>query len=161
NYLVVAFSLLVTAQPSLQEQESSSPANATFNVDEQRLRAFYWRLGNNLSFIVSPILLALGGLGNPLCIVVLLKKYRTNQTVIYLCILAAFDFLVLYTGLLRQYLRETFNYDLRHSSTLVCKAHVFLTYVFMEVSSYILVAVTYNRFTIVFNRTGCCRATKP
>jgi len=42
------------------------------------------------------------GIGNPLCILVLIRKRKTNPTILYLCLLTAFDILVLYTGLLRQ-----------------------------------------------------------
>jgi hypothetical protein len=52
---------------------------------------------------------------------------------------------------LRQYLMVQFEYDVRDISTLVCKTHTFLTYTFLEISSYILVALTLNRFRIIFN----------
>ena len=56
-----------------------------------------------------------------------------------------------------KYLKEVFNYDLRSTSTLNCKFHIFITYTFMQISSYLLVAVTVNRFTIMFNRTLFCK----
>ena len=34
---------------------------------------------------------------------------------------------------------------------------IFLTYTFMQISSYILVAVTVNRLAITYNRTMCCK----
>ena len=69
------------------------------NMEGQR---FYKNLGQKMIIIISPFLLLLGGIGNPLCIVVLMRKRPANPTILYLCLLAAFDFLVLYTGLLRQ-----------------------------------------------------------
>jgi hypothetical protein len=42
--------------------------------------------------------------------------------------------------------------DIRNSHTISCKFHTFLTYTFMQISSYILVAVTFNRLIIMFNR---------
>ncbi len=120
-------------------------------------RAFYTTLGKQISLIISPILLVIGGIGNPLCIAVLIRKRKSNPTIVYLCLLAAIDFLVLFTGLLRKYLKESMNIDLRGYSTLNCKFHIFFTYTFMQISSYILVAVTVNRFTIMFSRTIFCR----
>ena len=81
---------------------------------------FYKNLGQKMIIIVSPFLLLLGGIGNPLCIIVLIRKRQTNPTILYLCLLAAFDFLVLYTGLLRQvkiqffYLKIILVYTLSH-----------------------------------------------
>jgi hypothetical protein len=130
------------------------------NVSDLNLfenREFFIDLGRTLSLFISPILLLLGGLGNPLCILILLRKNYHNPTIVYLCLLAAFDCLVLFTGLLRQYLKDAFQIDIRNYNSFSCKIHVFLTYTFMQISSYILVAVALNRFTIVFNRTICCK----
>jgi hypothetical protein len=65
-----------------------------------KAQKFYKNLGQNMIITLSPFLLLLGGIGNPLCIIVLIRK--PNPTKLYLCLLAACDFLVLYTGLLRQ-----------------------------------------------------------
>ncbi|CAF0955573.1 unnamed protein product [Brachionus calyciflorus] len=132
--------------------------NKTISISDNReIYKFYENLGNKMTAILAPILLIIGGVGNPLCIIILLKGKRKNPTVIYLCILAFFDFLVLYTGLLRQYINETWNYDIRNFSNVFCKLHIFMTYTFMQISSYILVSVTLNRFTIIFNRTVFCK----
>jgi hypothetical protein len=118
---------------------------------------FYKQMGKTINIVIAPILLTLGGLGNPLCIIVLTRKQKQNPTAIYLCVLAAFDFLVLYSGLLRLFLKDAFGIDIRTYSSFNCKVHMFLTYTFMQISSYILVAVTVNRFTIMFNRTIFCK----
>lgn len=85
---------------------------------------YYKMLSHKISLIISPILLIIGGIGNPLCIVILLRKRKPNSTIIYLCLLAVFDILVLFTGLLRQYLKEIIDVDLRDFSTFTCKLHV-------------------------------------
>lgn len=114
-------------------------------------------LGTDMWYVISPLLLAFGGIGNLLCIVVLARKSRNNPTIVYLCLLAGMDMLVLFTGLLRNYVKQLIGFDVRSISSLNCKVHIFLTYSFMQISAYILVAVTLNRFTIMFNRTIFCQ----
>ncbi|RNA41013.1 FMRFamide receptor-like [Brachionus plicatilis] len=134
-------------------------ANFTENNESNKneLTLYYESLGNIMTAILSPILLVIGALGNPLCILILLRKKKRSSTVVYLCILAIFDFLVLYTGLLRQYVNQIWNIDIRNISQIFCKLHIFFTYTLMQISSYILVAVTLNRFTIIFNRSIFCQ----
>lgn len=109
--------------------------NSTFNLlkvnltennesNKNELTLYYESLGNIMTAILSPILLVIGALGNPLCILILLRKKKRSSTVVYLCILAIFDFLVLYTGLLRQYVNQIWNIDIRNISQIFCKLHV-------------------------------------
>lgn len=91
-------------------------------------KKFYKNLGRKLILVISPILLIIGGVGNPLCIIILLRKKATSPTTAYLCVLAGFDVLVLYTGLLRQYLIESSNIDIRNFSKIFCKLHVKLDF---------------------------------
>ena len=139
---------------------STSIVDAAEQSEQASRRAFYVYLATLLKMTISPILLLVGGIGNILCIVILVKKKPLNSTVVYLCLLAAFDFLVLYTGLLRLFLKQTFNIDFRNTSSLACKLHIFLTYTVMQISSFILVAVTINRFQIMFQRTLFCKQKK-
>lgn len=114
-------------------------------------------VGTDMWYFFSPLLLAFGGIGNILCIIVLARKSRNNPTIVYLCLLAGMDMLVLFTGLLRNYVRQLVGFDMRSIGSHFCKVHIFLTYSFMHISAYILVAVTLNRFTIMFNRNIFCR----
>lgn len=150
DYLSTSYSNSTHMSPFFSNETSPS-SNPSSEYD------FYRKLGKLINIAISPILLTLGGIGNPLCIVILTQKQKKNPTTIYLCFLAAFDFLVLYTGLLRLFLKDAFDIDIRIYSSFNCKVHMFLTYTFMQISSYILVAVTVNRFTIMFNRTIFCK----
>lgn len=116
-------------QPPQQQQQrkrsnltSEHLSNVT-SISTQELE-YYKRLSHNMSLVISPILLVIGGIGNPLCILILLRKRRANSTIVYLCFLAVFDILVLYTGLLRQYLKQIADFDIRDLSSLTCKLHV-------------------------------------
>ena len=132
-------------------------SNSSQSIDFKYNQLFFKQLSKKMSLFISPILLGLGGIGNPLCIIILIRNKQKNPTIIYLCLLAAFDFLVLYTGLLRLYIKDILEIDVRGNSAVLCKLHTFFTYTFMHISSYILVAVTLNRFTVIFNRSVFCR----
>ena len=95
--------------------------------------------------VVSPILIFLGTTGNILSIVVLTRKSIRNSTTPLLTFLSITDILVLHTGLLRQWIYHTFDYDIRHSSAIACKIHVWLLYTFLGLSSWIIMALTMER----------------
>lgn len=100
---------------------------------------------------IPPILLVLGTVGNVLTIIVLIRsKSRTSSTAMYLLALAVSDLLVLWTGLLRQWIKYMFDIDLRHFSETGCKIHVFFVYLSTQCSSWLLVAVTLERFVGVW-----------
>ncbi len=154
---ILFFDLTFSTNLTAQYSDISTHTNQTIIKERETDRLFYSKLARQINLIISPILLIIGGIGNPLCIAVLIRKRQKNSTIIYLCLLAAIDFLVLFTGLFRKYLKETVNIELRGYTTWNCKLHIFFTYTFAEISSYILVAVTVNRFTIMFNRTIFCK----
>ncbi|XP_053395768.1 neuromedin-U receptor 2-like [Mercenaria mercenaria] len=100
---------------------------------------------------VPPIFIALGTMGNLLTIVVLMRsKSRVSSTAIYLSALAVSDLLVLWTGLLRQWINYMFDIDVRHLSVAGCKIHIFTVYFATQCSSWLLVAVTSERFVGVW-----------
>ena len=102
-------------------EKNSTQLSETNKIE---LALFYESLGHFITAFLSPILLIIGAIGNPLCILILIRKSKKNSTVIYLCILAIFDFLVLYTGLLRQYMNQIWHLDIRNISQTFCKLHV-------------------------------------
>lgn len=101
----------------------------------------------NIWKFLPPLLLSAGTFGNLLTILVLIqRKNRSTPTARYLTALAVTDLLVLWTGLLRQWMLNTFDTDVRTFSNTGCKLHVFLVYVGTQCSSWLLVAVTTERF---------------
>lgn len=106
-----------------------------------------YRSALNIWKSIPPVLLVCGTVGNILTIVVLMRgKGRNSSTGMYLTALAISDLLVLWTGLLRQWINYTFDIDIRKLSENGCKFHVFLVYFGTQCSSWILVAVTSERF---------------
>ena len=98
---------------------------------------------------IFPIfLLTFGTFGNVITIIVLLRhKLRNNSTTLYLLVLAVTDLTVLYFGLLRQYLRKIHDKDFRVS--MGCGFHLWLVYTSVAYSSWLLVALTMDRFVSV------------
>ncbi|XP_033759856.1 G-protein coupled receptor 4-like [Pecten maximus] len=93
-----------------------------------------------------PFLIIVGTVANFCSIVVLLRKpMRTSNTMFYLLVLSVGDIFVLYTGLLRYWLKFGFDKDIRLISNASCKFHGFLVYVSLDFTAWILVAVTADR----------------
>lgn len=113
---------------------------AHFRTDsELRAGVLMWQ-------IFSPILLVFGSFGNILSIVVLLRpRFRKWASTVYLIGLSVADLSVLYIGLLRQWVRYTFDEDIRDSSVFFCKVHWWLIYVAADCSVWILTAITAER----------------
>ena len=94
--------------------------------------------GDVILFHSSPILILLGTLGNLLSIIIFnQKEFRKKSTSNFLMILAFSDTMVLYCGLPRWWIRIYLEMDIRALSSVGCKVHIFLTYVFSQFSSYI------------------------
>ena len=96
--------------------------------------------------VVPPILILFGTIGNILSIVILTRKaIKVSTTALYLSFLAVSDLIVLYTGLLRQWLIYLFDYDVRHISEATCKIHIWLLYTSLDFSAWIVMVVTMER----------------
>ena len=63
----------------------------------------------------------------------------------YLFVLSIGDLFVLNSGLLRNWIKYTFDYDIRIYSQFVCKAHAYFVHFFLHFTTWILVAVTIDR----------------
>lgn len=98
----------------------------------------------------SPVLIVVGTLGNTASIIVLTRRsFRNSTCMFYLTVLSCADLLVLYTGLLRFWIRSAFSVDIRTLSIWSCKVHVFLVYFAMDLSSWVLMTVTLDRCILV------------
>ena len=109
--------------------------------------------GSKIFLSVCPLLLAFGTFTNILSLLVLTRKRMLkHSTYSYLAILSVIDMLALYLGLIRDYLAH--GYCIYISSTWLCRLHSFLFYFALDFSSWILVAVSIDRFlaiTFVFS----------
>jgi hypothetical protein len=113
--------------------------NSTFEHGHQKT-------AEDLVVYGSPLLIFPGMLGNLLCLVVLqFRFYRRTSFGFLLSALAAADIGVLLTVLLRIWLYHVADLDVRLSSRVACKVHVFFTYFFPQLSSWMIVLVSVER----------------
>jgi hypothetical protein len=117
---------------------TDSLANITeFDVTKKKLISI---LQEEFSFIW----IVFGTIGNILSLLVLLRrKMRIHSTFTYLTILSLCDTLVLYFGLLRDFLVNKYKIDV--NGDLFCKFHVFSFYFVLHMASWLLVAVNVDR----------------
>ncbi|KAK3099234.1 hypothetical protein FSP39_001315 [Pinctada imbricata] len=123
----------------------------------------YYIAGQQIWKVVPPIFIILGTLGNILSIVVLNRKnLRRTTTSFYLTVLAISDIMILYSGLLRQWILAMYQIDIRHSNPFMCKVNFFSVYFFADLTGWILVAVTLERVFLVWHphsgKRYCSRA---
>lgn len=108
-------------------------------------------IGMKLWKYIPPFLLLFGTTGNILSIIVLRRKnLKRSVCTIYFVALAVSDLLVLYTGLLRQWMFMTFDIDIRHIGNTFCKIHTWILYFSLDFSAWIQVAVTIERLCAVW-----------
>ena len=114
------------------------------NYDEYQAGVTFWK--------VFPVLfIVLGTIGNILSIFILCRKnIRKSTCAFYLIVLAVSDLVVLYSGLLRQWINTTFHADIRQVSDGMCKFNTWLVYMSLDFSAWILVAVTAERVALVW-----------
>ncbi|XP_052777988.1 G-protein coupled receptor daf-37-like [Mya arenaria] len=96
--------------------------------------------------VCSPVLIVLGTIGNIITIIVLSKpRFNRSASTVFLLALAAGDLSMLYIGLLRQWVKYAFDFDIRHASEAVCKMHWWLMYVIADWTVWTLTAITVER----------------
>ncbi|XP_053399630.1 kappa-type opioid receptor-like [Mercenaria mercenaria] len=102
--------------------------------------------------VYPPILLSLGLAGNILSVVVLSQaNNRKTSTGALLIFLAVTDSLILINSVFVRWLEHLFEVDFRNSSTGTCKFHVFISYLLLQLSPWILVLVTIERvFSVLY-----------
>ncbi|XP_059164852.1 probable G-protein coupled receptor 139 [Physella acuta] len=109
-----------------------------------------FKVAKVLLLYVPPVLLVMGTMGNLLSFLILRHKSMNQQSIyVYLSTLAIFDSLVLYFGLLRLWVDEVSGLDIRTKSTWLCKGLLMLNYTSSDVSVWLIVAVTFERYVIV------------
>jgi hypothetical protein len=118
---------------------NSSNNDKLYEETLNRASAYLW-------IIISPIFLFIGIFGNILNLFVLRRMhFEKNPTLILLVLLSFTDMTVLLVGLPRYWARDALNFDLRTVSQFSCKFSLFLIYVSMQLSSWILVMVSIIR----------------
>ncbi|KAL4233086.1 hypothetical protein ACF0H5_007771 [Mactra antiquata] len=106
-----------------------------------------YKAGILLWKIVPPFLLLFGMTGNVLTFLTLTRKQLRHEAMsVFLAALSVSDFIALLTGLLRQWIKYTFDVDIRVDLTVSgCRFHWFIVYVSTQFSSWMLICVTIER----------------
>ena len=102
--------------------------------------------------VIPPIIITFGTVGNILTVIVMIRQKlkRLSSTAMYLMALAVSDTLVLFSGPLRNWIKNISDTDVRYLTDSGCKAQLYITYVSIHLSSWLLVAVTMERvFSVV------------
>lgn len=131
--------LTTTENNIFSENVSGSNANQSYIDSLESASAYLW-------IIISPIFLFVGVFGNILNLIVLRRMhFEKNPTLILLFLLSVTDIAVLLVGLPRYWARDALQFDLRTVSQFSCKFSLFLIYISMQLSSWILVLVSVIR----------------
>ena len=130
-------------------------SNTTYDSDLELTDAQtdqpYKDLINKIEKFCIPILCGVGTVGNILTILVLGKKRNRDTSVaVILLVLSVSDLIILFTGYFTQWLNLMWSIRIREIHDVTCKLHVFLTYVSLHISSWMLVLVTCERaFSVI------------
>ncbi|KAL8582417.1 hypothetical protein ACOMHN_057644 [Nucella lapillus] len=109
-----------------------------------------YRLLKALMLYVPPVLIVLGTLGNVFSFIILRRRAMVKvSSYHYLASLAVADSLVLYIGLLRLWLAEVTGTAFHDGSQWLCKVTVSLSYTASDLSVWLIIAVTVERYIVV------------
>lgn len=117
-----------------------------FETDDKDI-AHYESVVTFMWTIASPIFLFMGVGGNTMSLLVLRKmRFWEKPALFFLTPLVITDMVVLCTGLSRYWVLFVYDYDLRVVSNVGCKFSYFMLYLSMQLSSWLLVCFTLERF---------------
>lgn len=121
-----------------------------------------YKLGVGILLWMLPIIITIGTIGNILSFVVMLQReMRQTSTFFYLAALAVADTVVLVMSALKTWIRLFSGFEMLHISNLSCKVFMFCTYLSLHLSAWLIVAVTVERFIVVWfplKATSICSA---
>lgn len=128
----------------------ASLTNLTLDVNTTNTSAFQ-ETGKYLWAVISPFLMLIGLVGNTISFLVLYKLFRSKKTTfhLFLAVLSLNDLIVIFSGLLRYWIINTFGIDVRDQSDASCKIQLYVIYTTMQYSAWILVSVSLQRCIIV------------
>ncbi|XP_064639029.1 FMRFamide receptor-like [Lineus longissimus] len=142
--------ILSPAEMNVDETLAATPQIIYLTLNQFLLLFWEFRLQLLLWKYVSPVLIFLGTVLNGLTVIVLLRrKFGKSSTRMLLIVLALADTAVLWTGLLRQWVKSLFELDLRCLMPVSCPVHTFSTYLFLHFASWLVALLTLERWISV------------
>lgn len=110
-----------------------------------------YKLGVGLLLWMLPIIITIGTIGNIFSFIVMLQReMRQTSTFFYLAALAVADTVVLFMSALKTWIRLFSGFEMLHISSASCKTFMFFTYLSLHLSAWLIVAVTVERFIVVW-----------
>lgn len=98
-----------------------------------------------------PIIITIGTIGNIFSFIVMFQReMRQTSTFFYLAVLAIADTIVLFMSAFKTWIRLCTGFEMLHISDVSCKLFMFLTYFSLHMSAWLIVAVTVERFIVVW-----------
>ena len=143
----ISFQTTINAHPE-NRTEDTVPNNSA--VTKESMAPY--QVAVTLWQVCPPVILLLGTFGNCMTLVILRTMPRggsSGSMSLLFAALAVSDLVLLYTGLLRQWLYRTFMLDVRELHDVICKIHVFVVYLSRMTSAWFLVAMTMQRVVSV------------
>jgi hypothetical protein len=106
----------------------------------------YNSLGNRVGTIIYSIIYVLGFIGNILALITFSSpRMRQISSSIFLLILSISDMIALITSLWF-FMADAFSIQLQNYSALACRFRTFFAYVFMDLSSWCIAGLAFDRF---------------
>lgn len=116
----------------------------------QETRVYGYTVYRNMHTFISPLIFCIGIIGNILSIIVLRNKRMNNLSIsLVLTVLSVTDMIVLTVGLAPEWIGLVFDFDIKVKSSILCKLIHFILYSSSEISAWLIVAVTVERYFIV------------
>ncbi|XP_059164420.1 thyrotropin-releasing hormone receptor-like [Physella acuta] len=117
-----------------------------------------------LYLIILPVLIVVGTFGNVFSFIILRRKQMLKvSSYLYLAVLAIIDTCVLYIGGLRLFLLHLLQVDIQDLGDWQCKVIVTFSYVVADLSVWLIIAVTVERYIVVcfpFRASSMCNVTR-
>ena len=111
---------------------------------------------------IFPLVIFTGTIGNILSFLVLMKRHlRDTSVYMYLIVLACADNAVLYLSAFKTWIRAMFDWELLHVSDIGCRVIMWLFLVSLHMSAWLIVAMTTDRFLVVwfpFKASSMCNS---
>ena len=109
-----------------------------------------YKIAHGIMLYGYSALLLLGTIGNVLSLLVLrCKSFKKSSGSVRLSMLVLLHLSVLYVVILRLWIRAVFGIDVRSTSSIGCKLHIFLTYFTGHAMSWALVLIVVERALVV------------
>lgn len=110
-----------------------------------------YKLALGLLLWLLPIIITVGTIGNIFSFIIMLQReMRQTSTFFYLAVLAVADTIVLFMSAFKTWIRLWSGFAMLHISDASCKIFMFLTYFSLHLSAWLIVAVTVERFIVVW-----------